>query len=64
MTVLRLGEHWWLQVGRERLEFLSDGRGGVSLRSGGRTRAVLPVWAEDRALCWNGICAKGDLPLD
>jgi hypothetical protein len=65
MTVLQLGEHWWLQVGGQRLEFRSDGRGSVSLRSGaGLTRAVQPVWSADQALCWDGICAKGNLPLD
>jgi len=65
MTVLQLGEHWWLQVGNQRLEFRSDGRGSVSLRSGqGPLRAVLPVWSREQALCWDGVCAKGNLPLD
>ena len=65
MTVLLLGQHWWLQVGSERLEFRSDGRGSVNLRSGtGAVRAVQPVWSSDQALCWDGVCAKGALPLD
>jgi hypothetical protein len=65
MTIQRIGEHWWLQVGAQRLEFHSDGRGSISLRHGaGSQRAVQPVWREPRALCWDGICAKGDLPLD
>ena len=65
MTVVQLGEHWWLQVGRQRLEFRSDGRGSVSLRNGsGQARAVMPVWGADQALCWDGVCAKGNLPLD
>jgi hypothetical protein len=65
MTVLQLGEHWWLQVGNQRLEFRSDGRGSVSLRSGtGVPRSVQPVWSADQALCWDGVCAKGNLPLD
>jgi hypothetical protein len=65
MTVVQLGEHWWLQVGGQRLEFRSDGRGSVSLRSGpGLSRAVQPVWGADQALCWDGVCAKGNLPLD
>jgi hypothetical protein len=65
MTIVQLGEHWWLQVGRERLEFRSDGRGSLSLRgSKGPLRAVQPVWGSDQALCWDGVCAKGDLPLD
>jgi len=65
MTIVQFGEHWWLQVGRERLEFRSDGRGSLSLRgSKGPLRAVQPVWGSDQALCWDGVCAKGDLPLD
>lgn len=65
MTIVRLGEHWWLQVGGSRLEFRSDGRGQVSLRTPlGNSLAVQPVWGEDRALCWNGVCARGDMPLD
>jgi hypothetical protein len=65
MTVVQLGEHWWLQVGGQRLEFRSDGRGSVSLRRGtGQSRAVQPVWGTDQALCWDGVCAKGNLPLD
>jgi hypothetical protein len=65
MTIQAIGEHWWLQVGQQRLEFRSDGRGGVRLRDqGGLERAVQPVWAADRALCWDGVCAKGELPLD
>ena len=65
MTIQSLGEHWWLQVGNQRLDFRSDGRGGVSLRGlHGEVRLVQPVWAADRALCWDGVCAKGDLPLD
>lgn len=65
MTVERIGEHWWLQVGEERLEFRSDGRGAVSLRGrSGIARSVQPVWAADQALCWDGVCARGELPLD
>jgi hypothetical protein len=65
MTVQRFGEHWWLQVGGQRLEFRSDGRGSTTVSDGaGTKRAVQPVWREPHALCWDGICAKGDLPLD
>jgi hypothetical protein len=52
-------------VGRQHLEFRSDGRGSVQLRSrGGVARMVQPVWAQDQALCWDGVCARGELPLD
>ena len=65
MTILSLGENWWLQVGAERLEFRSDGRGTIQLHRGAAaSRTVRPVWAADQALCWDGVCAKGELPLD
>ena len=65
MTIQRFGEHWWLQVGPQRLEFRSDGRGSITVSDGaGGRRSVQPVWREPRSLCWDGICAKGDLPLD
>jgi len=65
MTIQRFGEHWWLQVGQQRLEFRSDGRGSITMTDiGGRSRAVLPVWNAPQVLCWDGICAKGELPLD
>lgn len=65
MTIARAGEHWWLQVGSRRLEFRSDGRGAITLSSGaGPGRAVVPAWQPDRALCWDGVCARGEFPLD
>jgi len=65
LTIEQLGEHWWLQIGPQRLEFRSDGRGSVTLIDrAGATKAVQPVWTAQRALCWDGVCAKGDLPLD
>jgi hypothetical protein len=64
MTIEQVGTHWWLDVGRERLEFRSDGRGSVSLSAGGSSRAVMPAWNPDQALCWDGVCARGDIPLD
>jgi hypothetical protein len=65
MTIEQVGEHWWLQVGQQRLEFRSDGRGALTLKgSHGAPRDVVPVWGSDQALCWDGVCAKGSFPLD
>jgi hypothetical protein len=65
LTIEQLGSHWWLEMGGKRFEFHSDGRGGVTLTdSSGARRQVEPVWTAQQALCWNGVCAKGDLPLD
>jgi hypothetical protein len=65
LTIEQLGEHWWLQIGAQRLDFRSDGRGSITLIEGGASpRAVQPMWTAQRALCWDGVCTKGDLPLD
>ena len=39
MTVERMGEHWWLQVGQRRLDFRHDGQGRVELPRGVRAPA-------------------------
>ena len=65
MDIETLGEHWWLQVGSERIEFRHDGRGNVRMRQGLQAwRSVRSSWSSEAALCWNGVCAKGAIPLD
>lgn len=65
LNVERIGEYWWLQVGEQRLEFRSDGRGRVSLiEAGGAARTVEAVWSAEQDLCWDGVCTRGELPLD
>ena len=65
MTVERIGEHWWLQVGQRRLDFRHDGQGRIELHEGsGPPREVSPSWSSQQALCWDGVCTKGNLPLD
>jgi len=35
------------------------------MRSGNTPwRPVQALWRADASLCWNGICAKGPIPLD
>jgi len=65
MVVEQIGAAWSLQVGSERIEFAHDGRGQVRMQRG--RAAWVPVqsrWGQDATLCWDGICAKGDIPLD
>ncbi len=65
MRVDRLGEHWWLELGRRRIEFRHDGHGGIAMRwPGGPWRPVNSRWKSDGSLCWDGICARGAIPLD
>jgi hypothetical protein len=65
MEVRQVGAHWFLQVGDQRLEFRHDGSGTVRMqRQSSGWRAVDSRWQEDTSLCWDGVCARGDIPLD
>ncbi len=65
MQVEEIGAHWFLLVGGQRIEFRHDGRGSVTMqRDPGVWRPVSSRWQEDTSLCWDGVCARGDIPLD
>lgn len=65
MVVEQVGQHWWLVIDDDRVEFTHDGTGRMRLRrEGGEWRDVESRWAADTSLCWDGICAKGQIPLD
>ncbi|MFQ6537209.1 MULTISPECIES: hypothetical protein [Aphanothece] len=65
MEVESVGERWSLIVGGQRIEFRQDGRGAFAMqRDHSNWIPVEASWSEDPALCWDGICAQGDLPLD
>jgi hypothetical protein len=73
LLVESVGERWSLLLNGQRIEFRHDGRGTVTMqRHGSRSQAPttspwIPVearWSEEPALCWDGLCAQGDLPLD
>ena len=75
MDIDRPGERWALQVAGRRIEFRHDGSGTVTMQdpaspspaSGGPAGPWVPVattWIAGPALCWNGVCAQGDIPLD
>lgn len=68
MRIEELGMLWSLVVGLQQFGFQHDGRGQVRMRRGGGPASPwVPVearWRADAALCWDGICAKGDFPLD
>lgn len=74
MEVKQPGERWTLVVGERRIGFLHDGSGTVRMQdperghhSGSGDRGWIPVetfWIAGPALCWNGVCAQGDIPLD
>ena len=69
------GERWAIQVGGRRIGFRHDGSGTVTMNDSppgepaipGQPGAWVPVettWISGPALCWNGVCAQGDIPLD
>ncbi len=65
MQVEELGLHWFLLVGGQRIEFRHDGRGKVTmLKPSGGWQPVNSRWVETTDLCWDGVCARGDIPLD
>ncbi|MEB3322829.1 MAG: hypothetical protein VKI81_08385 [Synechococcaceae cyanobacterium] len=65
MQVREVGAHWFLLIGEQRLEFRHDGTGAVRMQTDrGGWRSVRSRWAEDTSLCWDGVCARGDIPLD
>ena len=75
MQVERPGERWAIQVAGRQIAFRHDGSGIVTMHdpstsspaAPGADRTWVPVettWIAGPALCWNGVCAQGDIPLD
>lgn len=75
MEVEQPGERWSLQVAGRRIAFRHDGSGTVTMQDpaptspasvgdGGAWVPVATTWIAGPALCWNGVCAQGDFPLD
>lgn len=64
MRVEQVGTHWYLLIGNQQVEFRHDGDGLVRVRQQGAWRSVTSRWEADTSLCWDGYCARGDIPLD
>jgi hypothetical protein len=65
MEVQDVGVNWVLRIGKERIEFRHSGDGAVTMQKGaGPWQQVTAIWRPDTSLCWDGVCAKGDIPLD
>lgn len=65
MEVKDVGLHWVLRIGEQRIEFRHSGDGAVRMQKGaGPWQPVTATWQPDTSLCWDGVCAKGDIPLD
>jgi hypothetical protein len=65
MRVQRIGEEWTLVVGGQHYAFQHDGKGSIRMQAGQAPWVQVQArWNDDAALCWDGICAQGELPLD
>jgi hypothetical protein len=65
MVVERVGALWQVVLGAERYGFQHDGSGLVQMRKGkGEWMPVQARWSADASLCWDGLCAQGNIPLD
>lgn len=65
MEVQDIGLHWVLRIGEQRIEFRHSGDGSVRMQQGaGPWQPVTATWQPDTSLCWDGVCARGNLPLD
>lgn len=65
MDVEQVGVTWALLVGEHRLEFHHDGRGVTNMQGAvGAWRTVSARWDSQGNLCWDGVCARGAIPLD
>lgn len=65
MEIQELGLRWLLRIGARRFRFRHDGRGGLRMQSDdGRWRPVEARWQAGATLCWDGVCARGSIPLD
>lgn len=67
MEVEQPGVRWTLVVGQQRIGFRHDGSGTVQMQAPRHASGWIPVatsWIAGPALCWNGVCAQGDIPLD
>lgn len=65
MEIEDMGLHWVLRIGEQRIEFRHSGDGAVRMQKGaGSWQPVTATWQQDTSLCWDGVCARGDIPLD
>jgi hypothetical protein len=65
MLVDHTGMAWELQLDHDAVHFRHGGDGAVMMRRGHAPwRPVTSHWRSDASLCWNGLCARGQIPLD
>ena len=60
------GARWELAFSNQVVRFQHDGSGTMQMQIGDQTpwAEVQTRWSADGTLCWNTVCARGDIPLD
>jgi hypothetical protein len=60
------GARWELAFSNQVVRFQHDGSGTMQMQIGDQTpwAKVQARWSADGTLCWNTVCARGDIPLD
>ena len=70
MQVQEIGRSWRIEIGQDTLLFRHDGSGAIAMKQRSRPwRLVQTRWiavppSTQLALCWDGLCALGAVPLD
>lgn len=70
LHMVDVGRRWWVEMDGKRWLFRHDGQGTVSLWQPPRgwtpieTHWLATAQGADPALCWDGLCALGPIPLD
>ena len=60
------GRSWQLAFENKTVRFHHDGSGHMKmqLNNNGNWTGVQARWIAERTLCWNDVCARGEIPLD
>ena len=60
------GARWELAFSNQIVRFQHDGSGSMEMKIGERApwARVEARWRPDGTLCWNTVCARGNIPLD
>ncbi|WP_186537717.1 hypothetical protein [Synechococcus sp. BIOS-E4-1] len=60
------GRSWQLAFENNTVRFYHDGSGRMKmqLNDNGDWTGVQARWIAERTLCWNDVCARGEIPLD
>ena len=60
------GAEWQLAFENQTVRFQHDGSGTMRMQVGDQTpwTPARARWVAERTLCWNEVCARGEIPLD